>query len=99
MQALATCHKLETINFTWCVQITDEGACPIAAGCQGLKSLSLHGLRGITNRTVETLAEHCHQSLDTLDVHGCIGIKTKDVNVQEYLQRRLPNVKQFVIHT
>ncbi|KAL3141416.1 hypothetical protein ABBQ32_004985 [Trebouxia sp. C0010 RCD-2024] len=98
-KALARCHKLEVINFTWCVQLTDEGVTPVAAGCPNLKSLSLHGLRGITNCTVEALAKHCRDSLHTLDVHGCIGIKAGDSSVWAYLQRQLPLVQQFVIHT
>ncbi len=99
MQALAKCHKLEVVNFTWCVQLTDTAVCPIAAGCTGLQSLSLHGLRGITNQTIEALATNCRDSLHTLDVHGCIGIKSCEEPVQTYLQRNLPGVKQFVVHT
>lgn len=99
VQALADCHKLEVINFTWCVQLTDTGICPIAAGCSSLKSLSLHGLRGITNITIEALAQSCRESLHTLDVHGCIAITSDKDLVQTYLQQQLPNVKQFVVHT
>ena len=99
MQAVAKCHKLEVVNFTWCVQLTDTAVCPLAAGCKGLQSLSLHGLRGITNQSIEALAANCRDSLHTLDVHGCIGIKTYEEPVQSYLQRSLPGVKQFVVHT
>lgn len=98
-QALAKCHKLEVVNFTWCVQLTDTAICPIAAGCKGLQSLSLHGLRGITNQTIEALATNCRDSLHTLDVHGCIGIKGCEEPVQSYLQRKLPGVEHFVVHT
>lgn len=99
VQALRHCQKLEEINFTWCVQLTDEGLAPVVAGCLSLKSLSLHGLRGITNCTIEVLAKHCRESLHTLDVHGCIGIKTGESSVQAYLQKQLPHVTKFVIHT
>jgi len=99
VQALAKCHKLEVVNFTWCVQLTDTAVCSIAAGCTGLQSLSSHGLRGITNQTIEALAANCRDSLHTLDVHGCIGIKSCEEPVQSYLQRNLPGVKQFVVHT
>lgn len=99
VQTLGHCHKLEVVNFTWCVQLTDEGVCPLAAGCTQLQSLSLHGLRGITNRTIEALAKHCRKSLHTLDVHGCIGINTGEGSMQAYLQRELPHIQQFVIHT
>lgn len=99
VQALASCHKLETVNFTWCVQLTDEGICPIAAGGPQLQSLSLHGLRGITNCTIQALSKHCRASLHTLDVHGCIGITCKESSVQAYLEKELPHVKQFVVHT
>lgn len=99
VQALAKCHKLEVVNFTWCVQLTDTAVCPIAAECTGLQSLSLHGLRGITNQTIEALATNCRASLHTLDVHGCIGIKSCEEPVKSYLQRNLPGVRQFVVHT
>ena len=99
LQALARCHKLQVANFTWCVQLTDDGVCPLAAGCPALESLSLHGLRGITNRTVAALAMYCSNNLHTIDVQGCIGIKTDESSVQAYLQKQLPNAKQFVIHT
>lgn len=99
VQALASCHKLKTINFTWCIQLTDDGVCPIASGCTSLTSLSLHGLRGITNRTIEALAQHNKESLQTLDVHGCIGISTKSNDTEAYLLELLPNIEEFVVHT
>ena len=99
LQALAACHKLETVNFTWCIQLTDEGICPLAKGCTQLQSLSLHGLRGISNRTINALTENCCNSLCTLDVHGCVGIKTNNKSMQAYLQELFPHVTQFVIHT
>ena len=73
--------------------------CPIAAGCKSLSSLSLHGLRGITNRTIEALAQGNGESLHTLDVHGCIGISTKSGDTETYLLQLLPNIKEFVVHT
>ena len=99
VQALATCPQLEIVNFTWCVQVTDEGLCPMIAGCRHLKALSLHGLRGITNRTIDALTQHCSQTLHTLDVHGCIGVKTEGESMQAYLQHRLPHVTELVVHT
>ena len=99
VQALAACHKLEVINFTWCIQLTDSGVCPIASGCPGLRSLSLHGLRGITNKTIEVLGQHCRGSLHTIDIHGCIAVKTNDVPVRTYLLQHLPNIEEFVVHT
>ena len=98
-QALAKCHRLETVNLTWCVQLTDEGICPMVAGCPQLKLLSLHGLRGISNRTIEALAKHCSSTLHTLDVHGCIAIAAGVEAMSVYLRCKLPNVTEFVVHT
>lgn len=99
VQALASCSELEIVNFTWCVQVTDTGLCRMIAGCQQLKSLSLHGLRGVTNSTIDALAQHCRRTLHTLDVHGCTGIKTNGEAMPAYLKGRLPYVTEFVVHT
>lgn len=99
LQALAQCHKLETVNLTWCVQLTDTGVCPLIAGCKNLQLLSVHGLRGITNHTIDALASHCSQSLHTLDVHGCVGIDSQGEAMPVYLKHRLPALTGFVVHT
>lgn len=99
VQALAKCHMLQTVNLTWCVQLTDQGICPMVAGCNQLQLLSLHGLRGITNHTIDALALHCRRSLQTLDVHGCTAIDTGGEPMPLYLQRKLPQVTEFVVHT
>ncbi len=50
MAALAACHELRELSLTWCVQLTDAAVTALAAGCPKLELLSLHGLRGITDR-------------------------------------------------
>lgn len=47
---LRQCQQLRTVVLTWCVQLTDEGLVPLAQGCSRLELLSLHGIRGITDR-------------------------------------------------
>ena len=69
------------------------------AGCQQLKLLSLHGLRGISSRTIDALTQHCSSTLHTLDVHGCIAIDTGGEALPAYLRLKLPKVTEFIVHT
>lgn len=47
---MGQCHQLRTVVLTWCVQLTDAGVVPLAQGCSHLELLSMHGIRGITQR-------------------------------------------------
>jgi F-box/leucine-rich repeat protein 2/20 len=93
--ALAACHRLREVSLTWCVQLTDTAVTALAAGCPDLELLSLHGLNGITDRSVEALAQHCSACLHTLDVSGCTGIKQHD---RARLQQLFPRLTCFVVH-
>lgn len=60
VQRLGQCHQLRTVVLTWCVQLTDRGLLPLAQGCGRLELLSLHGIRGITDRRgTDLLIELC----------------------------------------
>lgn len=75
--------------------MTDAGVCALAAGCPGLELLSLHGLRGVTDRAVEALAAHCARSLHTLDLSGCLGVERRG---RQELRAVLPRLRCFVVH-
>ena len=47
-------------------------------------------------RTLEALAASCNDSLQTLDVNGCSGIAARD---RATLQKLLPNLRNFVVHS
>ena len=93
---MADCHQLRSVNLTWCIQLTDEGCVRLAAGCPNLELLSLHGLLGVTDRTVEALAANCRATLHTLDVNGCTGIQRR---AKEELRAQLPRLRTFLVHT
>ncbi|CAF1847945.1 unnamed protein product [Brassica oleracea] len=93
---MAKCIKLESLNLTWCVQITDSGVITIANSCTSLEFLSLFGIVGVTDRCLETLSQTCSATLTTLDVNGCIGIKRRS---REELLQMFPRLTCFKVHS
>ncbi|KAJ8448549.1 hypothetical protein Cgig2_012193 [Carnegiea gigantea] len=72
---VAICRNLASLNLTWCVRVTDVGVISIAEGCTSLELLSLFGIVGVTDKSLEALARSCSKTLKTLDVNGCVNIK------------------------
>ena len=93
---LARCSQLESVDLSWCIGVTDQGICTLAKSCRKLALLSLHGLRGITDISIDAMAEYCSGSLQTLDVHGCLGVLR---STREELVAKLPNLTRFLVHT
>ncbi|CAK9148439.1 unnamed protein product [Ilex paraguariensis] len=100
LSCIANCKNLVTLNLTWCVCITDEGVIAIAKGCTSLeflrKNCSLFGIVGVTDKCLEALSKFCSNTLTTLDVNGCIGIKRRSRN--ELLQL-FPYLRCFKVHS
>ncbi|KAI8558874.1 hypothetical protein RHMOL_Rhmol04G0130100 [Rhododendron molle] len=76
LSCIAKCNNLVSLNLTWCVRVTDEGVIPLAEGCTSLEFLSLFGIVGVTDKCLEALSKFCSNTITTLDVNGCIGIKS-----------------------
>ncbi|KAF3579047.1 hypothetical protein DY000_02032321 [Brassica cretica] len=93
---MVKCIKLESLNLTWCVRITDSGVITIANSCTSLEFLSLFGIVGVTDRCLETLSQTCSATLTTLDVNGCIGIKRRS---REELLQMFPRLTCFKVHS
>nr|VDD57758.1 unnamed protein product [Brassica oleracea] len=93
---IAKCNKLESLNLTWCVRITDAGVITIANSCTSLEFLSLFGIVGVTDRCLEALSHTCPATLTTLDVNGCIGIKRRS---REELLQMFPRLICFKVHS
>jgi F-box/leucine-rich repeat protein 2/20 len=93
---IAKCNKLESLNLTWCVRITDAGVNTIANSCTSLEFLSLFGIVGVTDRCLETLSQTCSTTLTTLDVNGCTGIKRRS---REELLQMFPRLTCFKVHS
>ncbi|KAI3778726.1 hypothetical protein L2E82_08109 [Cichorium intybus] len=86
--SIAKCKDLRTLSLTWCVRVTDMGVIAIAKGCTSLEYLSLFGIVGVTDKCLEVLSEFCSNTITTLDVNGCIGIKILSLRAQvENLQQ------------
>ncbi|KAH7661863.1 F-box and leucine-rich repeat protein 2/20 [Dioscorea alata] len=77
LSCIAKCKNLVSLNLTWCVRITDTGVLALAQGCPSLEFLSLFGIVGVTDASLEALSKSCSNTLTTLDVNGCIGIKRR----------------------
>lgn len=96
LSCIAGCKNLVSLNLTWCVQVTDEGVIRIAEGCRSLEFLSLFGIVGVTDRCLEVLSSCCSNTLTTLDVNGCIGIKRRS---RDDLLRLFPHLRCFKVHS
>lgn len=93
---VAKCRKLVSVSLTWCIRVTDVGVIAIAQNCNSLELLSLFGIVGVTDKCLEVLSDHCSNTLTTLDVNGCIGIKRR---TREELLQLFPNLKCFKVHS
>eukprot|EP01018_Ginkgo_biloba_P018152 Gb_12010 [translate_table: standard] len=94
--SIAKCRKLKSLNLTWCVRITDVSVKALAQNCPSLEFLSLFGILGVTDSSLEMLSKFCSQTLATLDVNGCINIKKRSNN--ELLQL-FPKLTCFKVHS
>ena len=90
------CTQLSTLILSWVVELTDTGVCALVhAGCP-LHTLSLHGIKGVGEPSLNALAKHCSTTLVSLDVRGCVNLETSS---REALARLFPRVTNFVIAT
>uniref|UniRef100_A0A5B7BEX1 F-box/LRR-repeat protein 15-like leucin rich repeat domain-containing protein n=1 Tax=Davidia involucrata TaxID=16924 RepID=A0A5B7BEX1_DAVIN len=96
LSCIAKCKNLVSLNLTWCVRLTDVGVIAIAQGCTSLEFLSLFGIVGVTDKCLEALSRFCSNTLTTLDVNGCIGIKRRS---HEELLQLFPYLKCFKVHS
>ncbi|KAJ4705514.1 F-box protein [Melia azedarach] len=96
LACIAKCKNLVSLNLTWCVRITDTGVIAIAQGCTSLEFLSLFGIVGVTDKCLEALSRFCSNTLRTLDVNGCVGIKRRS---RDELLQLFPHLKCFKVHS
>ncbi|XP_008775501.1 F-box protein At3g58530 isoform X2 [Phoenix dactylifera] len=96
LSCIARCKDLVSLNLTWCVRVTDTGVMAIAQGCRSLEFLSLFGIVGVTDTSLQVLSEFCSNTLTTLDVNGCIGIKRRS---RSGLLQLFPHLKCFKVHS
>ncbi|XP_054824813.1 F-box protein At3g58530 isoform X6 [Prosopis cineraria] len=96
LSSISKCKNLITLNLTWCVRVTDEGVISIARSCTSIESLSLFGITGVTDKSLEALSKSGYNKITTLDVNGCIGIKNRS---REKLLQLFPNLKCFKVHS
>nr|GMC82060.1 F-box protein At3g58530 [Ipomoea batatas] len=96
LSCIANCKRLVSLNLTWCVRVTDVGVLAIARGCTSLELLSLFGIVGVTDKSLEALSSFCSNTLTTLDVNGCIGIKNRS---RDQLLQLFPKLECFKVHS
>lgn len=94
--SIAKCRKLVSLNLTWCVHVTDVAVKAIAQNCLSLEFLSLFGITGVTDTSLETLSKFSSQNLTTLDVNGCINIKKRS---KVELLQFFPKLACFKVHS
>ncbi|KAI9090638.1 hypothetical protein K1719_028491 [Acacia pycnantha] len=81
LSSISRCKNLVTLNLTCCTSI---------------ESLSLFGITGVTDKSLEALSKSGSNKITTLDVNGCIGIKNRS---REKLLQLFPNLKCFKVHS
>ncbi|XP_050228129.1 F-box protein At3g58530 isoform X1 [Mercurialis annua] len=96
LSCIAKCNNLVSLNLTWCVRLTDVGVIAIAEGCTYLEFLSLFGIVGVTDKCLEALSRSCSNTITTLDVNGCIGIKRRS---HDELLQLFPHITCFKVHS
>ncbi|KAL6540435.1 hypothetical protein OROMI_024318 [Orobanche minor] len=96
LYCIAKCKNLISLNLTWCVRVTDQGVIAIAQGCRSLEFLSLFGIVGVTDKSLEVLSSFCSNTVTTLDVNGCVGIKRRS---RDRLLELFPKLKCFKVHS
>lgn len=87
------CHVLRELVLSWAIGLSDDGVCAVASRCP-LEVLSLHGIRGVSERSLMALHEHCHSTLTALDVRGCLNIPVHEPGA---LRQLLPHLRVFAI--
>ncbi|XP_058766331.1 F-box protein At3g58530-like [Vicia villosa] len=96
LECISKCKNLVSLNLTWCVRVTDKGVIAVAQSCTSLEFLSLFGIVGVTDKCLEALSNSCSNSITTLDVNGCIGIKKRS---RADLLQLFPYLKCFKVHS
>ncbi|XP_002531168.2 F-box protein At3g58530 isoform X2 [Ricinus communis] len=96
LSCIAKCKNLTSLNLTWCVRVTNAGVIAIAEGCTYLEFLSLFGIVGVTDKCLEALSRSCSNTITTLDVNGCIGIKRRS---RDELLQLFPHLMCFKVHS
>ncbi|XP_060075518.1 F-box/LRR-repeat protein 20-like [Ylistrum balloti] len=91
------CPRLMHIGIKGCKQVTDAGVCEIARHCP-LKYVVLSGIQAITDKTVFTVSNHCH-NLEEIYLNGCLNVSPTTVNYlvdsclpRVYVQHKTPNL-------
>ncbi|KAK1306719.1 F-box protein [Acorus calamus] len=92
-QILLKCSSLQSLNLYALSSFTDNAYKEISS-LTNLRFLdlcgapcSLFGIVGVTDKCLEALSKTCSQTLTTLDVIGCIGIKKRS---QDQLRQLFP---------
>jgi F-box/leucine-rich repeat protein 2/20 len=96
--AVAT-SKLQKLNLTWCLALTDATAFAVARHCPKLAWLSYFGNLNITDAGVEALANSpCRHSLRELDVRGLTKAPKYSAD-REALLQLLPRLVCTKLHS
>ncbi|CAN0927483.1 F-box protein At3g58530 [Linum grandiflorum] len=96
LSCIAKCRNIVSLNLTWCIRITDIGVIAVAEGCTSLEFLSLFGIIGVTDKSLEALSRRCSNTLTTLDVNGCVGVKRRS---RDELLQLFPYLECFKVHS
>eukprot|EP01018_Ginkgo_biloba_P013499 Gb_07301 [translate_table: standard] len=75
--ALGAVYSLESINFSWLINISDVSLLTIAENCQNLKEINITGCELITGVGVRSFSQH--KSLQVLILASCYNVFSDDI--------------------
>lgn len=95
---ISVLSHLKFLDLCGAQNLSDDGLSCIAK-CKKLVSLNLtclFGIVGVTDKCLEALSKSCANTMTTLDVNGCIGIKRRS---RDDLLKLFPYLRCFKVHS
>ena len=92
-------NNMKQLNLSWCTSLTDNTVNYLFSEGKNsnLELLSLHGILGITDKSVEILKNNkgILKSLNTIDLVACSNVKNKDNNYLKSIFHKLECFQVF----
>eukprot|EP01067_Filipodium_phascolosomae_P001210 Filipodium_phascolosomae@DN1829_c0_g1_i3.p1 len=98
--AIPQWQALKRLNLSWCVSVSDCTVVALARNCKKIKWLSLHGLKLVTDRSVEAILANLELKnlMQSLDVQGCSISPYWRADGFQALRDALPELTDVYLH-
>ena len=92
-QRCAVCDQLQSVNLSYCGEVTDAGASALGAGCDQLQSIIPKGCKTVSDADISALGAGCDQ-LQSIILKGCKTVS--DAGIREMY---FPNHLHYAVIT